>query len=551
MQSAQSVASSHAVPTRIDVEVFSSIPEMFERSVAAFRERVAYVNMGRSLTYDDLGAKARDFAAFLQGHLGLPKGTRVALMMPNLLQYPVALFGTLRAGCIVVNCNPLYSARELEHQLADSGAEVVVVLENFAHVVAEVVGRTGVKTVVVTRVGDLLGAAKGALANFMVKRVKKMVRPWHIPGHVPFARALAHGARHASEMPELERDDLAFLQYTGGTTGSPKGAMLTHGNVMANMLQGHAWLEPVLRDTKETILTALPLYHIFALTANCLTFLKIGATNVLVTNPRDISGLVKTLRKYRFTTVTGVNTLFNALLHHPKFSEIDFSALRISLGGGMAVQSAVAAKWKAVTGRPLIEAYGMTEASPCVTMNPLDAREFNGSIGLPFPNTEVVIRDEDGRDVPLGEPGELCVRGPQVMRGYWNNPEETRAAMTHDGFLKTGDIARVDAAGYYYIVDRKKDMINVSGFNVFPTEIEEVLADHPGILEAGAISVPDEHSGEKVKVVVVRKDPTLDAESVVEHCRRNLAAYKVPRVVEFRTELPKTNIGKILRRALR
>ncbi len=551
MQSAQSVASSHAVPTRIDVEVFSSIPEMFERSVAAFRERVAYVNMGRSLTYDDLGAKARDFAAFLQGHLGLPKGTRVALMMPNLLQYPVALFGTLRAGCIVVNCNPLYSARELEHQLADSGAEVVVVLENFAHVVAEVVGRTGVKTVVVTRVGDLLGAAKGALANFMVKRVKKMVRPWDIPGHVPFARALAHGARHASEMPELERDDLAFLQYTGGTTGSPKGAMLTHGNVMANMLQGHAWLEPVLRDTKETILTALPLYHIFALTANCLTFLKIGATNVLVTNPRDISGLVKTLRKYRFTTVTGVNTLFNALLHHPKFSEIDFSALRISLGGGMAVQSAVAAKWKAVTGRPLIEAYGMTEASPCVTMNPLDAREFNGSIGLPFPNTEVVIRDEEGRDVPMGEPGELCVRGPQVMRGYWNNPEETRAAMTHDGFLKTGDIARVDAAGYYYIVDRKKDMINVSGFNVFPTEIEEVLADHPGILEAGAISVPDEHSGEKVKVVVVRKDPTLDAESVVEHCRRNLAAYKVPRVVEFRTELPKTNIGKILRRALR
>lgn len=551
MQSAQSVAASHAVPTRIDVEVFSSIPEMFERSVAAFRERVAYVNMGRSLTYDDLGAKARDFAAFLQGHLGLPKGTRVALMMPNLLQYPVALFGTLRAGCIVVNCNPLYSARELEHQLADSGAEVVVVLENFAHVVAEVVGRTGVKTVVVTRVGDLLGAAKGALANFMVKRVKKMVRPWHIPGHVPFARALAHGARHAPEMPELARDDLAFLQYTGGTTGSPKGAMLTHGNVMANMLQGHAWLEPVLRDTRETILTALPLYHIFALTANCLTFLKIGATNVLVTNPRDISGLVKTLRKYRFTTLTGVNTLFNALLHHPKFSEIDFSSLRISLGGGMAVQSAVAAKWKAVTGRPLIEAYGMTEASPCVTMNPLDAREFNGSIGLPFPNTEVVIRDEDGRDVPMGEPGELCVRGPQVMRGYWNNPEETRAAMTHDGFLKTGDIARVDAAGYYYIVDRKKDMINVSGFNVFPTEIEDVLAEHPGILEAGAISVPDEHSGEKVKVVVVKKDPALDVESVVEHCRRNLAAYKVPRIVEFRTELPKTNIGKILRRALR
>jgi long-chain acyl-CoA synthetase len=551
MQSAQSVAASHAVPTRIDVEVFSSIPEMFERSVAAFRERVAYVNMGRSLTYADLGAKVRDFAAFLQGHLGLAKGTRVALMMPNLLQYPVALFGTLRAGCIVVNCNPLYSPRELEHQLADSGAEVVVVLENFAHVVADVVGRTGVKTVVVTRVGDLLGGVKGALANFMVKRVKKMVRPWHIPGHVPFTRALADGARHAPEMPELARDDLAFLQYTGGTTGSPKGAMLTHGNVMANMLQGYAWLEPVLRDTRETILTALPLYHIFALTANCLTFLKIGATNVLVTNPRDISGLVKTLRKYRFTTLTGVNTLFNALLHHPKFSKIDFSSLRISLGGGMAVQSAVAAKWKAVTGRPLIEAYGMTEASPCVTMNPLDAREFNGSIGLPFPNTEVVIRDEEGRDVPMGEPGELCVRGPQVMRGYWNNPEETRAAMTHDGFLKTGDIARVDAAGYYYIVDRKKDMINVSGFNVFPTEIEEVLADHPGILEAGAISVPDEHSGEKVKVVVVRKDPELDAESVVEHCRRNLAAYKVPRIVEFRTELPKTNIGKILRRALR
>ena len=539
------------VPTVADVEAFRSIAEVFDQSVATFRDRTAYINMGQGITYGELDRLSRRFGAYLQSRVGLTKGARVALMMPNVLQYPVALFGALRIGCTVVNCNPLYSPRELEHQLIDSGAEAIVVLENFAHVLAEVVDRTRLRAIITTGLGDLLGFPRRAVVNFVVRHVKRMVPAWNLPGSVSFSTVLRKGGSLPWRAVETNRDDIAFLQYTGGTTGVPKGAMLTNGNVVANMQQGHAWLKPVLSDRIETIVTALPLYHIFALTANCLTYLKIGATNLLITNPRDIPGFVKELSKYRFTTLTGVNTLFNALLNHPDFAKLDFSSLNLSLGGGMAVQRSVAERWKAVTGKPLIEAYGMTEASPCITMNPLDITEFTGSIGLPFPNTEIAIRDDAGSDVAAGTPGELCVRGPQVMKGYWNNPEETAAVMTPDGFLRTGDIARIDDDGYVHIVDRKKDMIIVSGFNVFPTEIEEVLAGHPGVLESGAVGVPDSRSGEAVKVVVVKRDTNLTAEDLLEHCRQNLTGYKMPRVVEFRNELPKTNVGKVLRRALR
>lgn len=539
------------VPHRVDVEEFGSLVEVFERSVAAFADRVAYVNMGKAMTYAELDEATRHFAAWLQNRLGLSKGARVALMMPNLLQYPVALFGALRAGCTVVNCNPLYSARELHQQLVDSGAEAIVVVENFAHVVAEVVDRTPLKAVVTTRLGDMLGFPKGLIVDLVVKHVKKMVPPWHISGAVSFGHALSEGRGLPLKPVEVGLGDVAFLQYTGGTTGQPKGAMLTHGNIVANLQQAHAWIRPALDEKGELIVTALPLYHIFALTANCLTFMKIGATNLLITNPRDIPAFVKELSKVRFTTLTGVNTLFNALLANPDFRRLDFSSLRLVLGGGMAVQRPVAERWKEVTGTTLVEAYGMTETSPAVTINPLDLPAFNGSIGLPIPNTEIAVRDDYGRDVPLGERGELCVRGPQVMKGYWNRPQETAAVMTPDGFLRTGDIAVVDEGGFVHIVDRKKDMIIVSGFNVYPNEVEEVVASHPGVLEVGVVGVPDERSGEAVKVVVVRRDPELTAEALLDHCRRNLTGYKVPRQVEFRSELPKTNVGKVLRRALK
>ena len=539
------------VPHRVDVEEFGSLVEVFERSVAAFADRVAYVNMGKAMTYAELDEATRHFAAWLQNRLGLSKGARVALMMPNLLQYPVALFGALRAGCTVVNCNPLYSARELHQQLVDSGAEAIVVVENFAHVVAEVVDRTPLKAVVTTRLGDMLGFPKGLIVDLVVKHVKKMVPPWHISGAVSFGHALSEGRGLPLKPVEVGLGDVAFLQYTGGTTGQPKGAMLTHGNIVANLQQAHAWIRPALDEKGELIVTALPLYHIFALTANCLTFMKIGATNLLITNPRDIPAFVKELSKVRFTTLTGVNTLFNALLANPDFRRLDFSSLRLVLGGGMAVQRPVAERWKEVTGTTLVEAYGMTETSPAVTINPLDLPAFNGSIGLPIPNTEIAVRDDYGRDVPLGERGELCVRGPQVMKGYWNRPQETAAVMTPDGFLRTGDIAVVDEGGFVHIVDRKKDMIIVSGFNVYPNEVEEVVASHPGVLEVGVVGVPDERSGEAVKVVVVRRDPELTVEALLDHCRRNLTGYKMPRQVEFRSELPKTNVGKVLRRALK
>ncbi|MFU2489828.1 long-chain-fatty-acid--CoA ligase [Thauera sp. WH-1] len=539
------------VPAEIDVGQFRSLGDLFERSVAQYAERDAFVCMGKSITYAELDALSARFGAFLQHELKLPRGARVALMMPNVLQYPVALYGALRAGCTIVNVNPLYTARELEHQLRDAGAEAIVILENFAHTLQQVRDRLPLRHVVVTSLGEMLGFPKGAIVNFVVRRVRKMVPAWSLAGAMTFGDALRRGEGHTLQPVEVGHDDIAFLQYTGGTTGVAKGAMLTHRNIIANLQQAHAWIKPCVREGGEIIITALPLYHIFSLTANCLTFFKIGATNVLITNPRDIPGFVKELGQHRFTAITGVNTLFNALLNNPDFAKLDFSALHVALGGGMAVQQAVAEKWKRVTGVSLIEAYGLTETSPAVAINPLDLQAFNHSIGLPVPSTEVSIRDDEGNEQPIGQRGELCVRGPQVTPGYWNRPEETARMFTADGFLRTGDIAVIDDRGFITLVDRKKDMILVSGFNVYPNEVEDVVASHPGVLEVAAIGVPDERSGEAVKVFVVRKDPALTAEALIAHCRESLTAYKVPHHVEFRDELPKSNVGKILRRELR
>ncbi len=470
------------VPAEVDVDEFRSVGDLFEKSCRAFAARTAYINMEKGITYAELDRLAAQFGGYLQSELGLAKGARVAIMMPNVLQYPIAMFGTLRAGYTVVNCNPLYTVRELEHQLTDSGAEVIVMVENFARVVQDALPKSRVKQVVVTGIGDLLGFPKSAIVNFVVKRVKKMVPDWDIPGAVRFNDALTRGARHALKPVDITHDDLAFLQYTGGTTGVAKGAMLTHGNIVANLQQAHAWVKPFLKDS-GLIVTPLPLYHIFSLTANCLTFMKIGWTNLLITNPRDIPGVIAEMKKNRFNAITGVNTLFNALLNDPEFAKLDFSGLQITLGGGMAVQRAVAENWKKVTGTPLIEAYGLTETSPAATINPLNLEAFNGAIGLPIPSTEVAIRDDEGHDVPPGERGELCIRGPQVMKGYYNRPEETHKVIMPDGFLRTGDIAVMDEKGFVHIVDRKKDMILVSGFNVYPNEIEDVVARHPGVLE--------------------------------------------------------------------
>jgi long-chain acyl-CoA synthetase len=539
------------VPAEIDVDQFKSIGDLFEQGVKRFGSRTAYVCMGKGITYGELDELSRRFAAYLQGELKLPRGARVALMMPNVLQYPVALFGTLRAGYTVVNVNPLYTARELEHQLCDAGADVVVILENFAHTLEQVRGRVPVKHVVVSSLGEMLGFPKSALVNFVVRRVKKMVPAWKLDGAITFAAALARGERHRLQAVEVGHEDIAFLQYTGGTTGVAKGAILTHRNIIANLQQAHAWIKPFVREGEELIITALPLYHIFSLTANCLTFFKIGATNVLITNPRDIPGFVKELAKHKFTAITGVNTLFNALLNNPDFGKLDFSRLHVALGGGMAVQQAVAEKWRKVTGIPLVEAYGLTETSPAVTINPLDLPEFNHSIGLPVPSTDISLRDDADNEVPLGQRGELCVKGPQVTRGYWNRPEDSARAFTPDGFLRTGDIAVVDEKGFVSIVDRKKDMILVSGFNVYPNEVEDVVASHPGVIEVATVGVPDERSGEAVKIFVVRKDPGLTEKALVAYCHENLTGYKVPHRVEFRDELPKSNVGKILRRELR
>ena len=539
------------VPAEIDVNEFRSLGDLFDRSVKRFADKTAYICMGKSMTYAELDALSARFGAFLQSELGLPSGARVALMMPNVLQYPIAMFGALRAGYTIVNVNPLYTARELEHQLKDSGADAIVILENFAHTLEHVRAQVPIKHVIVTSLGEMLGFPKGAIVNFVVRRVRKLVPAWTLDGHLSFADALARGSAHTLRPVEVGHEDTAFLQYTGGTTGVAKGAVLTHRNIIANLQQAHAWISPVVTEGREIIITALPLYHIFSLTANCLTFIKIGATNVLIPNPRDIPGFIKELSKHRFTVITGVNTLFNALLNNPEFAELDFSSLRVALGGGMAVQQAVAEKWKQITGVALVEAYGLTETSPAVTINPLDLKAFNHSIGLPISSTEVSIRDDDGIEQAIGQRGELCVRGPQVTPGYWNRPEETRRVFTADGFLRTGDIAVMDDKGFVTLVDRKKDMILVSGFNVYPNEVEDIVANHPGVLEVAAIGVPDERSGEAVKVFVVRKDPALTAEALIAHCRENLTGYKVPHHVEFRDELPKSNVGKILRRELR
>ena len=539
------------VPAEIDLGEFQSLGEMFQNSVTLYRDRVVFINMGAEMTYGELDALSRDFAAYLQTSLKLQKGDRVAIMMPNVLQYPVCMLGALRAGCVVVNCNPLYTPRELEHQLKDSGAETIVVLENFAHTLAHVIAQTSIKNVVIARMGDLLGFAKGALVNFVVKHVKKMVPAWRIPAAVDFGRAISQGAASGFTPVSVTQDDLAYLQYTGGTTGLSKGAMLTHGNILANLSQAHAWIKAELKEGEELVVTALPLYHIFALTANCFLFMRIGARNLLITNPRDLKSFVSDLAKYPFTVILGVNSLFNLLLNNEAFKTLDFSTLKITLGGGMAVQSSIAEKWKRLTGVPLIEAYGLTETSPAAVINPLNNSEYTGAIGLPISSTDVAIRNDDGIDVPLGERGELCIRGPQVMKAYYHRPEETANVMMPDGFLRTGDIVVMDEKGYIKIVDRKKDMILVSGFNVYPNEVEEVVAMHPGVLEVASVGVATEGAGEVVKIFVVKKDESLTAEQLIAHCRANLTGYKVPRQVEFRKDLPKSNVGKILRRELR
>jgi len=537
------------VPAEIDVNTYASLRDVFDSVVAEFGPQPAYTCMGKSITFAELDRASAAFGAFLQGR-GLKKGARVALMMPNILQYPVCLFGILRAGLTVVNTNPLYTPRELEHQLTDSGAEVIVVVENFAHTVQEVVGRTAVKQVVVTSIGEMLGW-KGPLIDFVLRHVKKMIPPWRLPGSMRLSEALAEGRRRKLEHVPITHQDIAFLQYTGGTTGVAKGAMLLHRNIIANLLQARAWLKPFLGTEDHIILTPLPLYHIFSLTANCLVFMTLGAENVLITNPRDIPGFVKEMSKHRFTTFTGVNTLFNALLNNADFAKLDFASLRLTLGGGMAVQKAVAERWKQVTGVPLIEAYGLTETSPAATINPLDLPEYNGAIGLPIPSTDLVLRDDAGHDVPLGQAGEICIKGPQVMAGYWQRPDETAKVLDSNGWLATGDIGVMDDRGFVRIVDRKKDMILVSGFNVYPNEVESVVVTHPGVLECAAIGVPDAKSGEAVKLFVVRKDENLTTEALLAHCRTHLTGYKCPREVEFRAELPKSNVGKILRRELR
>lgn len=538
------------VPAEINADHYSSLLDIFEQSIAKFADKVAFVNMGKSITYRELDRQSQAFAAYLQHELGLKKGDAVAIMMPNLLQYPVALMGVLRAGCSVVNVNPLYTPRELQHQLTDSKARAIVIVENFAHTLMAVEKNIQVEHVILTKMGDMLGTVKGTLVNLVVKHLKKLIPAYQLQKFVPFKQVLQRGTALSWQKPVMSGADIAFLQYTGGTTGVSKGAMLTHRNMVANLEQASGFLDKFLDEGKENVVTALPLYHIFALTANFFVFFKHGGTNLLITNPRDMPNFVKELAKFPFTAITGVNTLFNGLLNTPGFAELDFSRLKLSLGGGMAVQRPVAERWKKVTKTRLLEGYGLTECCPLVTLSPFDLDDFNGSIGLPAPSTDIRLVDESGNDVPQGEAGEMIVQGPQVMLGYLNRPEET-AKTIKDGWLYTGDIATMDADGFFYIVDRKKDMILVSGFNVFPNEIEEVVAMSEKVLEVAAVGVPNETTGEAVKVFVVKKDPSLTEQEVIAHCKQHLTGYKVPKLVEFRTELPKTNVGKILRRELR
>ncbi|MBU5378399.1 MAG: long-chain-fatty-acid--CoA ligase FadD [Pantoea sp.] len=538
------------VPAEINADRYTSLVDLVEQATQRYADQTAFINMGQPLSYRQLEQKSRAFAAYLQSGLGLKKGDRVALMMPNLLQYPVALFGVLRAGMVVVNVNPLYTPRELKHQLNDSGASAIVIVSNFAHTLEKVVAETAVKHVILTRLGDQLRPVKATLVNFVVKYIKKMVPKYHLLGAVSFRHALQQGEALPYQRPSVANDDLAFLQYTGGTTGIAKGAMLTHRNMQANLEQTKATYGKLLRDGKENVVTALPLYHIFALTVNCLLFLELGGQNLLITNPRDIPGFVKSLSKFPFTAITGVNTLFNALLNDAQFNKLDFSTLRLSAGGGMAVQKAVAERWEKLTGHYLLEGYGLTECSPLVSVNPYDITEHTGSIGLPVPSTDVRVVDDQGNDVEPGAPGELWIHGPQVMAGYWQRPDATEEVLKN-GWLLSGDIVTVDPQGFIRIVDRKKDMILVSGFNVYPNEIEDVLMQHPKVREAAAIGVPSDLSGEAVKVCIVKKEASLTKEELLDHCRRQLTGYKVPKIIEFRDELPKSNVGKILRRELR
>jgi long-chain acyl-CoA synthetase len=539
------------VPAEIDSSQLRTLRELLEKSCAEHAERVAFVQMDTALTYRRLDELSRAFAAWLQ-QAGFAKGDRFAIMLPNTLQYPIALFGALRAGLVVVNTNPLYTAPELEHQLSDSGATGILVLENFAHVLETVLAHTSVKRVLVTAVGDFLDFPKSVIVNFVVRHVRKQVPAWNMPQALSFKTAVSQGKKLPLAAVEIGPDDLAFLQYTGGTTGVAKGAMLSHGNVATNVLQGEAWFGPRFRDSSDAnvVITAIPLYHIFALQANCLAFTRLGWTNVLIINPRDLPALVRDLVKYPPNYITGVNTLFNALLHAPGFERIDFSHLKAAMGGGMAVQATVAARWKEATGHVLTQGWGLTETSPVATINPANL-DFNGSIGLPIPSTEIAIKDDAGQDLALGQIGEICVRGPQVMRGYWKRPDETAKVMLPGGWLRTGDVGHMDEKGFVYIEDRKKDMILVSGFNVYPNEVEAVAACCPGILEAAAVAQRDPHSGEVVALFAVRKDSSLTEQEVIECCRKSLAAYKVPKHVYFRSELPKSNVGKILRKELR
>jgi long-chain acyl-CoA synthetase len=538
------------VPFDINPDKYPSLVAMFNKYSAAYSDRTAFINMGAKISYAELAELSTAFATYLQQDLGLKKGDKFAIMVPNTLQYPIALFGALLAGLTVVNVNPLYTARELEHQLNDSGAKAMLIIENFAQTLEKVVDKTPVEHVIMTSLGDRLGLVKGKVVNAVVKYVKKMVPAFNLPDAIRFNAALSKGRKLAFTPVELCGEDLAFLQYTGGTTGLSKGAMLTHRNMVANLEQAKAAIKPMLEDGKELVVTALPLYHIFALTANCLTFFTLGGTNLLITNPRDMPAFIKELGKYEFTAITGVNTLFNALLNTSGFKDLDFSNLKMSMGGGMAVQRPVAERWEKVTGTKLLEGYGLTECCPMVSLSPYNQESYDGTIGLPAPSTDIKIMLEDGNEAPIGEAGEMWVKGPQVMRGYYNR-EDATAEIIKDGWLATGDIACMDEQGYFKIVDRKKDMIIVSGFNVFPNEIEEVVMMHDGVVEAAAIGVPHEASGEMVKIFVVTKQDDLDEATLIKHCRENLTNYKVPRLVEFRDELPKTNVGKILRRELR
>lgn len=539
------------VPYEINPNEYSSINDVLEVGFTKFKKNPAFHNMGTTLTYEQIDVMSQKFASFLQNDLMLQKGDRVAIMMPNILQYPIALFGILRAGLVAVNVNPLYTPRELEHQLKDSGSKAIVIFANSASVLEKILPATPVKNVILTQIGDQLKFPKNYIVNFVIKNVKKMVPAFNIPNAIDFNDCLAKGDASKFKKAEIRLDDTAFLQYTGGTTGVAKGAVLTHKNIVANMVQARAWIKNLITDGKEIIITPLPLYHIFSLTANCFIFNSVGALNVLITNPRDIPGFVKELQKWKFTSITGVNTLFNGLLNNEEFKKLDFSHLKVALGGGMAVQKAVAERWKQVTGRPLIEAYGLTETSPAACINPMSLKDYNGFIGLPIPSTEVEIKDDNGKTLPLGEIGEICIRGPQVMAGYYNRPEETAKVMTQDGFFKTGDLGFMNEQGYTKIVDRKKDMILVSGFNVYPNELEDVITQHPKVLECAAIGIPDEKSGEVVKVFIVKKDESLTQDEIMKFCRDNLTSYKVPKMVEFRKELPKSNVGKILRKDLR